>query len=221
MTYKKESGREGIARLPSVRVRVYARNARLFALEKRVAILHRPPSEISSFIRSLSMGTRDRWCYHTSSWRVLYNPIGRDGFPFLPSFFLESYILLSFFSFFLLVYHWKIVYIGEYRNVPSNYLINFSRVFIIQLFELISTRRENFSFNSNKNSRFLNVFYNKRRSFSSSSQKRIGPRVDVNVSIKLGLGGLMRDFDEDIRFLFLLLLHLSSPPFSRGHTLFR
>lgn len=101
---------EGIARLPSVRacvrVYMYVCNARLFALEKRVAILHRTPSEISSFIRSLSIGTRDRWCYHTSTWRVVYNRIGRDGL-FVPwSFFLESCIRDFFFFFIAVVNSW-------------------------------------------------------------------------------------------------------------------
>lgn len=101
---------EGIARLVSSPLRARVRNARLFALEKRVAILHRTPSEISSFIRSLSIGTRDRWCYHTSTWRVVYNRIGRDDFSFLDhSSWNRAYILLSsLFSSLLFLSRWKI-----------------------------------------------------------------------------------------------------------------
>lgn len=111
MTYKKESGRGNrSSRLVSSPLRARVRNARLFALEKRVAILHRTPSEISSFIRSLSIGTRDRWCYHTSTWRVVYNRIGRDDFSFLDhSSWNRAYILLSsLFSSLLFLSRWKI-----------------------------------------------------------------------------------------------------------------
>lgn len=101
---------EGIARLPSVRacvrVYMYVCNARLFALEKRVAILHRTPSEISSFIRSLSIGTRDRWCYHTSTWRVVYNRIGRDDFSFLDHSSWNRVSATFFFFFIAVVNSW-------------------------------------------------------------------------------------------------------------------